>query len=358
MSFLRLATSETSKDRNDQKSIVIRYGTIYRIPYEQPNSESFGIFAWCVWTITRRLSLKHHLHKYPSFTSANCFFSILIIIVFYSRQKDFLRTDHCSAMTKFSFINNVLFCLLQAVIVISSLPDGFIYGADLDFSTYDQQDPISAPVARDQTATLQGSANVFNNWAVNPSNVQSPNIPMNGQYDPSSSIQSSGGGNTALWFDESTGGGVGGTGIVIPSVPSQILEGVPEFIDSIGQWLSNRKKPECKANKHALCCQKGAPRLKGGKITVGRRPSFEPVVPPDLNEYSQRRKQCRSCRQIQPFTCSFPHFLKFKHSHENMHNVEEGLTKFVVGCFRERKWPSMRVAWKYILLLLQRRRTY
>lgn len=208
-------------------------------------------------------------------------------------------------MIKFSYLHYVLFCFLQAGIVISSRPDGFINGAALDFPTYDQQDPISVPAAGDQTATVQGSANVFNNWAVNPSNVQSPNIPMNGQYDPSTS-QSSGAENTALWFDESTGEGVGGTDITIPSVPSQILEGVPELIDSISQWLSNRKEPECKANKHAFCCQKGAPSLKRGKISVGRRPSVEPVVPPDLNEYSQRRRLCRSCMQIPPLPVLFP----------------------------------------------------
>lgn len=203
-------------------------------------------------------------------------------------------------MINFPYRYYVLFYFLQARIVISSPPEEFINRADLDFTTHDQQDSISVPVAGDQTATVQGSANVFDNWAFNPSNVQSPNIPMNGQYNPSSS-QPPGDENTALLFDESTGGGgggagLGGTDIMIPSVPTQILEGVPEFIDSIGQWLSNRKKPECKANKHAFCCQKGAPKLQGGKITVGRRPSFEPVVSPDFNEYSQRRKQCRSCR--------------------------------------------------------------
>lgn len=213
-------------------------------------------------------------------------------------------------MIKFSYAHYILFCFFQAGVVISSLPDEFINGADLDFTTYDQQDPISVPIAGDQAATVQGSTNVFDNSAANPSNVQSPNPPMNGQYDPSSS-QAPEGENTALLFDESTGGGGGGGGIrgtdiQIPSVPTQILEAVPEFIDTVGQWLTNRKKPECKANKHLLCCQKGPPGLKGGKITVGRVPSFEPRVHPDLIEYSQRRRICHSCRQNPTLICSFP----------------------------------------------------
>lgn len=211
-------------------------------------------------------------------------------------------------MVKFSYAHYILFCFLQAGVVISSLPDEFINGEELDFTTHDQQDPISVPVAGDQTATLQGSTNVFDYSAVNPSNVQSPNPSINGQYDPSSS-QPPGGENTALLFEDSTGGGgrgIGGTDILIPSVPTQILEGVPEFIDGIGQWLTNRKKPECKANKHLLCCQKGAPGLKGGKIAVGRVPSFEPRVHPDLIEYSQRRRLCHSCRQKPSLICSFP----------------------------------------------------
>lgn len=211
-------------------------------------------------------------------------------------------------MIKFSYAHYILFCFLQAGVVISSLPDEFINGADLDFDTHDQQDPISIPIAGDQTATVQGSTNVFDISAVNPSNVQSPNPPMNGQYDPSSS-QAPGSENTALLFDESTGGGgggIGGTDIQIPSVPAQILEGVPEFIDSIGQWLTGRKKPECKVNKHLLCCQKGAPALKGGKISAARVPSVEAKVHPDFIEYSQRRRQCHSCRQKPTLFCSFP----------------------------------------------------
>lgn len=210
-------------------------------------------------------------------------------------------------MIKFSCAHYILFCFLQAGVVISSLPDEFINGADLEFTTHDQQDPISVPVAGDQTATVQGSTNVFDKWAVNPSNVQSPNPPMNGQYDSGSS-QAPARENTALLFDESTGGegGMGGTDILIPSAPTQILQGVPEFIDGIGQWLSNRKKPECKANKHLLCCQKGAPRLKGGKITVGRIPAVEPKVHPDLVEYSQRRRKCHSCRQNPLLSVLFP----------------------------------------------------
>lgn len=208
-------------------------------------------------------------------------------------------------MIRFLSAHYILFCFLQARVVISSLPDEFINGADLEFTTHDQQDPISVPVVGDQTATVQGSTNVYDNWAVNPSNVQSPNPPMKGQYDPSSS-QAPGGENTALLFDESTGGGIGGTDILIPSAPTQILEGVPEFIDTIGQWFSNRKKPECKANKHLLCCQKGAPRLKGGKVTVGRVPTVEPKAYADLAEYSQRRRKCHSCRQNPLLSVHFP----------------------------------------------------
>lgn len=211
-------------------------------------------------------------------------------------------------MIKFSYAHYILFCFLHAGVVISSFSDEFSNGADLGFTTHDQQDPISIPIAGDQTASVQGSTNVFDTSAVDPSNVKSPNPPINGQYDLSSS-QAAGSENTALFFDESTGGGgggIGGTDIQIPSVPAQILEGVPEFIDSVGQWLTGGKKPECKVNKHLLCCQKGAPALKGGKISAARAPSVEAKVHPDLIEYSQRRRLCHSCRQNPNFFCSFP----------------------------------------------------
>lgn len=189
------------------------------------------------------------------------------------------------------------FFLFHAGVVISSFPDEFINGADLGFATHNQRRPISVPVAGDMSATFQIETNVFQNPAVNPSNVQSLNPLLNGQFDPSSG-QAHGDGNTALLFDESTGVGEGeGTKILIPSVPTQILEELPEFFDTTGEWLTNRKKPECKVNKYLFCCQKGAPKLKGGKITTGRAPAFEPIVHPDFVEYAQRRRICRSCRQ-------------------------------------------------------------
>lgn len=210
-------------------------------------------------------------------------------------------------MIKFSYAHYILFFFLQAGVFISSLPDEFINGADQGFTTHDQQDPISVPAAGDLTATVQGSTN---DWVVDPSNVKSPNPSLNGQFEPSTG-QGQGGGNTALLFDESTGGGVGRAGdtdILIPSVPNQILEGVPEFFDPTGQWLSNRKKPECKVNKYLFCCQKSGPKLQGGKITTGRAPSIEPKVHPDLLEYSRRRRNCRSCRQNPRYLFFCPSF--------------------------------------------------
>lgn len=201
------------------------------------------------------------------------------------------------------------FFLYHAGVVISSFPDEFINRADLGFTTYDHHDPISVPVAGDMIATVQSSINVFDHSAVNPSNVQSLNPLLNGQFDPSSG-QAPGDGNTALLFDEGTGGGgEEGTEILIPSVPTQILEEVPKILDTTGEWLTNRKKPECKVNKHLFCCQKGAPKLKGGKITTGRAPAFEPIVHPDLVEYSQRRRICRSCRQTPPLPQPYLFFL-------------------------------------------------
>lgn len=193
---------------------------------------------------------------------------------------------------------NRFFFFFHAGVVISSFPDEPINGADLGFTSPDQYDSISVPVAGDMSSTVQVSTNVFDNSAVNPSNVQSLNPLLNGQFDPSSG-QAHGDGNTALLFDESPGGGGGGEGteILIPSVPTQILEGVP---DATGEWLSDPKKPECKVNKYLFCCQKGAPKLKGGKITVGRVPAVEPKVLPDLLEYAQRRRKCSSCRLKPP----------------------------------------------------------
>ncbi len=225
------------------------------------------------------------------------------------------------------------FFFFHAGVVISSFPNEFINGADLGFTTHDQHDPVSVPVAADMSATVQSSTNVFDNSAVNPSNVQSLNSLLNGQFDPSSG-QAHGSGNTALLFDEGTGGGEGdGTEILIPSVPTRILEEVPQFFDTTGEWLTNRKQPECKVNKHLFCCQKGAPKLKGGKITTGRAPAFEPKVHPDFVEYSQRRRICRSCRQTPPpnLVCSFSRLSIL------MQAVEERLTKFAVGAHRDRK---------------------
>lgn len=188
-----------------------------------------------------------------------------------------------------------LFFFLAGV-VISSFSDESINGADLGFTTPDQYGPISVPVAGDMSSTVQVSTNVFDSSAANPSNVQGQNFLLNGQFDPSSG-QAHGDGNTALLFDESTGGGGEGTEILIPSVPTQILEGVPDTTD---ESLSNLKKPECKVNKYLFCCQKAAPKLKGGKITTGRAPAVEPKVHPDFIEYAQRRRKCHSCRLNPP----------------------------------------------------------
>ena len=171
------------------------------------------------------------------------------------------------------------FFFFHAGVVISSFPDEFINGADLGFTTHDQYDSISVPVAGDMSSTVQVSSNVFDDSTINPSNVQSLNP---GHFDPSSG-QALGDENTALLFDESIGGGgEEDTEILIPSVPTHILEGVP---DTTGESLSNRKKPECKVSKHLFCCQKGAPKLKDGKITAGRAPAVEPKVHPDFLEY-------------------------------------------------------------------------
>lgn len=54
-----------------------------------------------------------------------------------------------------------------------------------------------------------------------------------------------------------------------------ILEGVPEVIDDLREWFNSQNKPECKNNKHALCCQKGGPAtIDGNPSPVGvLRPS-------------------------------------------------------------------------------------
>lgn len=192
-------------------------------------------------------------------------------------------------MLKISFI----FTIVQAGVTISSAPDEFMNGANLGFTTQGQQDPVSNPVPGDLTATFQGPSDLFDGFAVNPSNLQGSNLSPNDQFGPFPS-QVNGNDNTALLFDESTGGG-GGTDNLIPSVPSQILDGVPELIDPISRWLNSPKEPECKKNKHPYCCQKGAPQLRNGKITAGRIPAVEPKVLPDPVEYSQRRKLCRRC---------------------------------------------------------------
>ena len=197
-------------------------------------------------------------------------------------------------MMKFSYAHCILSLFLEAGFVISYLPDELNNGAGLGFT--DQQAPISVPIAGDLATILQGSSNLFDDFVVNPSDVQSQTPALNGQFDPNSG-QAHEGEKTAFLVDGSTGGGQEGTDILIPSVPTQILEGVPELFDAAGKWFSNQKKPECKVNKYLLCCEKGAPQLKGGKISVGRVPSLEPKVHPDLLEYSQRRRQCHSCRQ-------------------------------------------------------------
>lgn len=211
-------------------------------------------------------------------------------------------------MIKFSYTCYVFFNFVQAKPAILSSPDELINRASgiLGFSTQDQQDPVLG----DQTTTLfQGATNLFDNFAENPFDSQSSNLLPNKNFDSTPDREDDGGESTSLLFDESTGGG-GGTDISIPSVPIQILDGVPEFINGIRQWFSNPEKPVCKENKHPLCCQKGPPSLKDGNArSGGRRPSIPPKVLFEPLEYSQRRRVCRSCTQPIPA----PHFLSFKH---------------------------------------------
>lgn len=192
-------------------------------------------------------------------------------------------------MLKISYI----FTIIRAGVAISSDPDEFMNGANLGFTSQSQQGPVSAPVPGDLAAAFQGPSDLFGGFAVNPSNLQGSNLSPNDQFGPFPS-QVNGNDNTALLFDESTGGG-GGTDYSIPSVPIQILDGVPELIDPVSRWLNNPKEPECKKNKYSYCCQRGAPKLRNGRITSGRLPAVEPKVLADPDEYSQRRRLCRNC---------------------------------------------------------------
>lgn len=103
----------------------------------------------------------------------------------------------------------------------------------------------------------------------------------------------------ALLFDGGPGGGEGGIDIPIPAVPIQIPEGVPDLVDVIRQWLSNPNQPECRDNKHLVCCERGAPTMKSGKVLSGRPPVVAPDTQAQIDplEYSQRRRECRICTQ-------------------------------------------------------------
>lgn len=198
-------------------------------------------------------------------------------------------------MIKFSYACHFFFIFAQAV--ISSLSDELMNGPSGGLPlTQDELDPLSVPVPGDLTATsFQGATNLFDSSAGNPSDLPSSDLLPNDKFDSTPGRADDGGENTALLFD----GNIGkedGTDILIPSVPTQILDGVPEFIDGIRQWFSNPEKPECKVNKHPLCCQKGAPPIKDGNPPRGgRRPSVPPKVLFEPLEYSQRRRVCRSC---------------------------------------------------------------
>lgn len=234
------------------------------------------------------------------------------------------KTGFHSAIIKFSYACYVFFILIQAKAVLSSLPDELNNRAsgNVGFTTQDQQDPLSVPVPGDLPATsIQGPTNSFGNLAVNPSDLQSSSLSPNDNFDSTTSRVDDGGEDRAIWFDESTGGGEG-TDNSIPSVPSQILDGVPEFINGIRQWFSKPEKPECKTNKHPICCQKGAPPIiNGNPRSGGRRPSNPPKVLFEPLEYSQRRRVCRSCTQPnpRPQICHFsylftPQFSQWKDS--------------------------------------------
>lgn len=206
-------------------------------------------------------------------------------------------------MIYFSCACYVFFSFVQAKAAISSFPNELINRAsgNLGFVTQDQQDPVLG----DQTATpFQDSADLFDNFALNPSDSPISNLPPNNNFDSTPGRGDDGGETTSLLFDESVGGGER-TGISIPSAPIQIPDGLPDVINGIRQWLSNPKKPECKENKHPLCCEKGAPSLKDGNPrSGGRRPSIPPKVIFEPLEYSQRRRVCRSCTRLTPYICS------------------------------------------------------
>lgn len=214
------------------------------------------------------------------------------MILFFFNERVNERVNY-SAMLILSYTSYMLFIFGQARVVISSVPDEFVNGANLGFTAQDRQNPISVQDPGDFNAVFQGATTSFDSSAVNPSDLQSANLSPNSQNEPTPG-QANSIGNTALLFDESTGGGAA-TDIFIPSVPSQILDSVPELIDAIGKWLQPPKQPECKKNKHPVCCQKGAPQLQGGKVSIGRVPAVEPKVHIELLEYAQRRRVCRSC---------------------------------------------------------------
>ena len=201
-------------------------------------------------------------------------------------------------MIEFSYACYVFYIFAPAV--ISSLSEESTNGPSGGLPlTQDQQDPLSVPVPGDLTATsFQGATNLFDSSEVNPSDLYSLDLLPNDKFDSTPGRADDGDEKTALLFDGNTGE-EGGTDISIPSVPTQILDGMPELIiDGIRQWFSNPKKPECKVNKHPLCCQKGAPSLKNGNpVRNGRQPSIPPKVLFEPLEYSQRRRVCRSCTQ-------------------------------------------------------------
>lgn len=297
--------------------------------------------------VTRHRSLKHDLHKYPSSTlSLNFLF------------KFDLDTNKFSyfAMIKFSYTCSVFFIFAPAV--ISYLSEELINGPSGGLPlSQDQQDSLSVPVPGDLTATsFQGATNLFDNSEVNPSDLYSSDLLPNDKFNSTPDRADDGGEKTALLFDGNIGE-KGGAEFSIPSVPPQILDGVPEFIiDGIRQWFSNPKKPECKVNKHPLCCEKGAPSLQNGNpFRGGRRPSVPPKVPFEPLEYSQRRRLCRSCTQpTQP-----PNLLLFQLPNPVPRWGKAYKVRSGGGVWdRERRCPSLPVSRKYLLLLLSRQRMH
>lgn len=254
-------------------------------------------------------------------------------------------------MIKLSYACLALIICFQPRVVISLPPDDLKNGAsgNVGVTALDQQDPLSVSVPSDLTATLfHGATNSFDNPAVSLSDSQKSNLSPNENFDPTPG-GSNGGDNTALSLDESTGGG-GVTDYLIPSVPIQILEGVPQVIDDLREWFNNPKKPECKNNKHALCCQKGSPPIiDGNPRPGGRRPSVAPKVLFDPIEYTQRRRVCRSCTN---------------HVHNPpLYHIRSSiwLTHFARvggGSNRERRSPGLPISRKCLLLLLPGLRMY